>query len=247
MRSKLGESRSRLGVNHALISPDSHERITLPAWKGAEIAYLVSPDMGAKHSMFLVFAMGEGIETGAPAAGKERFVFVKNGTCRIKADGIDNEFAAEGYAYLPAGLDYSLTTSGDAELYVYERRYIPTDAPAPAPYFSTVAERDTIPLKGDDQLLVRKLLPSGPEWDMEVNVMEFWPGTGLPYVETHFMEHGLVMLSGGGIYRLDDEWYPVEAGDAIWMGPYCPQWFAAVGRGNARYLIYKNWNRDPLA
>ena len=37
-------------------------------------------------------------------------------------------------------------------------------------------------------------------------------------VEIHVMEHGLLMLEGGGIYRLGDSWYPVEAGDFIWMG-----------------------------
>ncbi len=49
-------------------------------------------------------------------------------------------------------------------------------------------------------------------------------------VEIHVMEHGLLMLEGGGIYRLGDRWYPVTAGDFIWMAPYCPQWFGALGR-----------------
>jgi len=65
-------------------------------------------------------------------------------------------------------------------------------------------------------------------------------------VEIHVMEHGLLMLEGGGIYRLADCWYPVTAGDFIWMGPYCPQWFGALGKVPAKYLIYKDWNRGPL-
>jgi len=60
------------------------------------------------------------------------------------------------------------------------------------------------------------------------------------------MEHGLLMLEGGGIYRLGDEWYPVQAGDFIWMGAYCPQWFGALGKKPAKYLIYKDWRRHPL-
>src|SRR2546425_732639 len=68
----------------------------------------------------------------------------------------------------------------------------------------------------------------------------------LPMVEIHVMEHGLLMLEGGGIYRLGEEWYPVAAGDFIWMGSYCPQWFGALGKVPARYLIYKDWNRHPL-
>ena len=93
----------------------------------------------------------------------------------------------------------------------------------------------------------KKLMPIDVAFDCEFNVMDFSPGASLPYVETHFMEHGLLMLNGGGIYRLDGSWYPVEMGDVIWMGPYCAQWFGAVGEGNARYLLYKDWNRDPLA
>jgi (S)-ureidoglycine aminohydrolase len=76
--------------------------------------------------------------------------------------------------------------------------------------------------------------------------MLFAPGTPLPFVETHVMEHGLLMLGGGGIYRLGDHWYPVTQGDAIWMGPYCPQWFAALGKEPAKYLLYKDVNRDPF-
>ena len=31
-------------------------------------------------------------------------------------------------------------------------------------------------------------------------------------------------------------WYPVTAGDFIWMAPYCPQWFGAIGKTPAKYL-----------
>jgi (S)-ureidoglycine aminohydrolase len=30
------------------------------------------------------------------------------------------------------------------------------------------------------------------------------------------------------------------------MGPYCPQWFGALGKRAAKYLIYKDWRRHPL-
>jgi (S)-ureidoglycine aminohydrolase len=66
-------------------------------------------------------------------------------------------------------------------------------------------------------------------------------------VEIHVMEHGLLMLEGGGIYRLGDCWYPVTAGDFIWMRAFCLQWFGALGKVPAKYLIYKDWNRSPLS
>jgi (S)-ureidoglycine aminohydrolase len=30
------------------------------------------------------------------------------------------------------------------------------------------------------------------------------------------------------------------------MAPYCPQWFGAIGKTPAKYLIYKDWDRHPL-
>ena len=38
----------------------------------------------------------------------------------------------------------------------------------------------------------------------------------------------------------------VAAGDVIWMAPYCPQWFVAMGKTPARYLYYKDVNRPAL-
>eukprot|EP00897_Mesotaenium_endlicherianum_P000160 jgi/Mesen1/10144/ME000076S09655 len=64
--------------------------------------------------------------------------------------------------------------------------------------------------------------------------------------EVHYFQHGLVLLEGRGIYRLGDSWYPVQAGDVIWMAPFVPQWYAALGKTRSRYLIYKDVNRDPL-
>jgi (S)-ureidoglycine aminohydrolase len=99
---------------------------------------------------------------------------------------------------------------------------------------------------GDPDVWVQKLLPETPSFDLAVNIMNFRPGGGLPQVETHQMEHGIIMLSGGGIYRLGDDWYPIQKEDVLWMGPYCPQWFGALGKENASYLLYKDWNRDPF-
>ena len=83
-------------------------------------------------------------------------------------------------------------------------------------------------------------------FDLAVNVFRFKPGATLPFVEAHFMEHGLLMLEGQGVYRLGESWYPVRAGDVIWMAPFCPQWFVAMGTTPAAYLYYKDVNRDPL-
>ena len=133
-----------------------------------------------------------------------------------------------------------------ARLAVVEKPYQPLEGTA-APGMLAGSESDvvSVALMGDPDLLVSSLLPDAPAFDFAVNTMTYQPGASLSMVEIHVMEHGLLMLEGGGIYRLGDVWYPVSAGDFIWMAPFCPQWFGALGKQPAKYLIYKDWNRHP--
>jgi len=130
---------------------------------------------------------------------------------------------------------------------VIEKAYIPNSSANVSGVI--VGSEDSIAstlLDDDPALQVRHLLPDTFSFDFAVNTMIYQPGAALSMVEMHVMEHGLVMLQGGGIYRLGDAWYPVTAGDFIWMGSWCPQWFGAIGKLPAKYLIYKDWNRHPL-
>ena len=102
------------------------------------------------------------------------------------------------------------------------------------------------PFLGNEDARLQVLLPDQPAFDMAVNIFTYQPGATLPFVETHIMEHGMLILSGQGIYRLDNDWYPVKAGDVIWLGAYCPQWFVAMGKTPASYIYYKDVNRDPM-
>jgi (S)-ureidoglycine aminohydrolase len=79
---------------------------------------------------------------------------------------------------------------------------------------------------------------------MAVNLFTFQPGATLPLVEVHVMEHGLLLLDGAGVYRLGDHYYPITAGDVLWMAAYCPQWWVAMGKSPSTYLYYKNIHRE---
>ncbi len=90
----------------------------------------------------------------------------------------------------------------------------------------------------------RELLPvDEPGRDFAMSILQFDPGCGLPQVEIHDEEHGLWMTGGGGTYFLDGEDLPVQAGDFIYMAPYCPQSFMAGPEGG-EYLLYKDAWRD---
>ena len=57
------------------------------------------------------------------------------------------------------------------------------------------------------------------------------------------MEHGLYVLEGKAVYRLNQDWVEVQAGDYIWLRAFCPQACYAGGPGPFRYLLYKDVNR----
>ena len=197
--------------------------------------------MGARFSQYTAeLATG-----GTVAPGEDqRFLYVLQGSVRVG----EHLLEPGGYAFLPEGTALALVAMEPSRITVIEKPYDAVEE-VDEPRIVIGTEQTVVaqPLMNDPWLEVRTLLPSGPEFDCAVNTMTFRPGASLPIVEVHVMEHGLLMLEGSGIYRLGDCWYPVHAGDFIWMAPYCPQWFAAIGKTPAKYLLYKDWNRGPWA
>ena len=204
----------------------------------------VGPALGARFTEYSVEFEANG-ELGPAAA--QRFFYVLEGAIVLKAEGKRHELNAGGYAYLGQGLAHRVVAPRQSRVAVVEKDYMPVDgASTPRVLVSSEDAVTSHSLDNDPDLQVKCLLPDDSRFDFAVNTMVYQPGAALSMVEMHVMEHGLLMLEGGGIYRLGDSWYPVRAGDFIWMGPWCPQWFAAIGKAPAKYLIYKDWNRHPL-
>jgi (S)-ureidoglycine aminohydrolase len=240
----LGRTRSSQQPNHLLLTPDSFVRTTLPGMKACSAIVHVGPALRARFTEYTA-EIEAGGELGDTSA--QRFIFVIDGGVKLEADGKSSELSARGYAYLPEGVRHRVVATKESRVAVIEKPYDPIDSVAPHLIVSNEDAVSSHPLADDPDLQVKCLLPDEMSFDFAVNTMVYQPGASLSMVEMHVMEHGLIMLEGGGIYRLGDSWYPVTAGDFIWMGPWCPQWFGALGKVPAKYLIYKNWNRHPLS
>ena len=179
---------------------------------------------------------------GAPP-GVQRLVYVLSGSLRVD----DQLLEPDGFAWLPPDEPHALQGKSPGTVLVFEKPYAPLpEAPPPRRLIGHLASAPVAPFLGDEAARLATLLPVTPHFDMAVNVFTFDPGATLPLVESHVMEHGLYMRSGQGIYRLAQAWYPVQAGDSIWMAAYCPQWFVAMGKQAASYIYYKDIHRDPL-
>jgi len=239
----LGHTRSVFALDHLLQTPDTFIRTVLPGMSRAAAIVHASPALGARFTAYTSEQQNEGI-LGPPQG--QRFIYVLDGKVAWKSDGKQTELHSGGYAFGAEGGDHSISALEPSRLFVIEKPYsLCQGTGRPSPCTGNEASIEGQALGGDPDLQVRALLPDRPEFDFAVNTMTYAPGASLSMVEIHFMEHALLMLEGGGIYRLGDRWYPVQAGDFIWMRAYCPQWFGAIGKTPARYLIYKDWNRHP--
>ena len=236
----LGETRSSRKRDHLLQTPDTFVRTVLPGMRKSVAIVHIGPAMGAAFTQYTAEMQSGGtlgITTG------QRFLYVLDGEITMA----ESTLAAQSFAYIPENSDLAVQAVMDSRVAVIEKRYLrPPDVTAPTFLVGREADMEPKPLDGDTDLLVRTLIPDAVEYDFAVNTMTYQPGASLSMVELHIMEHGLLMLEGAGIYRLADSWYPVTAGDFIWMAPYCPQWFGALGKAPAKYLIYKDWNWHPL-
>lgn len=241
----LGHTRSAHQRNHLLLTPDTFVRTILPGMKAASAIVHINPALGAAFTEYTAEFESSGELGETPA---QRFLYVLDGAIRLHVGGKDHLLGPRGYVYLPQQTAHRITSREKSRTIVMEKAYIPnSSANAPAVMVGSEDNIPSTPVEDDPALQVKHLLPDTPSFDFAVNTMTYQPGAALSMVEMHVMEHGLVMLQGGGIYRLADAWYPVTAGDFIWMGPWCPQWFGAIGKVPAKYLIYKDWNRHPLA
>ncbi len=240
----LGQTRSSHQRNHILQAPDTFVRTALPGMKNASAIVHVGPALGAGFTEYTAEFEPKG-ELGNTAA--QRFIYVMEGAVTLEAKDKRHELGARGFAHLPEDFSRKIVAREKSRVAVVEKSYERIEkAEAPRLLVSSEDAVSSHALDGDADLQVKCLLPDEPQFDFAVNTMVYQPGAALSLVEMHVMEHGLIMLEGGGIYRLGDSWYPVTAGDFIWMGPWCPQWFGAIGKVPAKYLIYKNWNRHPL-
>jgi (S)-ureidoglycine aminohydrolase len=243
----FGSTRSSVQPNHALICPDSFVAAPLPGWDRTQGVILISPAMGARFTQYLALMDSEA--TAGPAQpGVERMLYVLQGEVALKVPReAERTLTAGGYAFLPPNADCLVRALVASRLNIFEKRYVPlADQAIPRPVFGQEQDVQGMAFRGDPDVVLKALLPTEPAFDLAVNVFTYRPGATLPQVEVHVMEHGLLMLEGQGVYRLGDCWYPVQQGDVIWMARYCPQWFVAMGKGPARYLYYKDVNRDPL-
>ena len=217
----------------------------LPDFDKTAAQVLATPQLGARfvqHELYL--QPGGGTKTPIKD-GLEHFLFVLEGQVSLDLSGKKHILTQGGFAYLPADLPYTVRNpSGQKSRVLWtKRRYKPVDSRQAD---LIVGNEKDVPVLPCDTYLEQHLIPyeENVAYDLAFNLLNFEPGIHFGFVESHIMEHGLYMLQGRGIYWLNGDLHEVQADDYIYMAPFCPQFFYAMGWVKGRYLIYKDVNRD---
>ncbi len=224
---------------------------SLPGWTRTHLWLIARPMTGFSETFsqyVMEVAPGGGSDAPDPEPHAQSVIFVTDGLVDLTINGKGYELDAGGYAYIPPGTRWTLRAEGHepARFHWIRKLYEPAPGlPAPAPFVTSDHEVAPTAMPDTDGrwATTRFVEPDDMAHDMHVNIVTFQPGGLIPFEETHVMEHGLYVLEGKAVYKLNKDWVEVEAGDFMWLRAYCPQACYAGGPGPFRYLLYKDVNR----
>lgn len=223
----------------------------LPEWTQTRAWVLNRPVAGGATTfaqLIVEVQPGGGSQTPEPQESVEGFLFLMEGELVVTVAGQQHHLQEGGFAFLPAGMAWSAEAVGTqpARFHWIRKRYEPLAGYEPSPQFGHEQDIAPVPMPGTENKwrTTRMLDPENLAYDMHVNVVTFEPGASIPFAETHVMEHGLYVLEGKAVYRLNADWVEVEAGDYMSLRAFCPQACYAGGPSNFRYLLYKDVNRQ---
>ncbi len=223
----------------------------LPFWNDTRAWVIARPLTGFAETFshyIAEVAPGGGSDQPEPDPAAEAVLFVVEGQLSLTIDGTDYTMDEGGYAFIPPGTTWTASNKGSSlTRFHWIRKAYEAVAGIDKPQAFVVNENDIEPdlmPDTDGKWSTTRFVGSDDmRHDMHVTIVNFEPGGVIPFAETHVMEHGLYVLEGKAVYRLNQDWVEVEAGDYMWLRAFCPQACYAGGPGPFRYLLYKDVNR----
>lgn len=223
----------------------------LPFWEETR-AWVLSRPLSGFAETFSQYIMevgpGGGSDRPEPDSGAEAALFVVEGELTVTVEGRKRSMRPGGFAFIPPASRWSVRNEGSVPVrfhWIRKAYDLVEGIDVPEAFFADEAAIAPTPMPGTDGkwATTRFVDPADMRHDMHVTIVTFEPGAVIPFAETHVMEHGLYVLEGKAVYRLNQDWVEVEAGDYMWLRAFCPQACYAGGPGKFRYLLYKDVNR----
>tara|TARA_B110000902_G_scaffold260512_1_gene333604 strand:+ start:394 stop:1221 length:828 start_codon:yes stop_codon:yes gene_type:complete len=223
----------------------------LPFWDETRLWVIARPLSGfAETFSQYIMEVGPGGGSDQPEAdpNAEGVIFIVEGSATLTIDGVAHTMKPGGYAFIPPSTNWTLrNTTGEMLRFHWIRKAYQAVPGLDHPEVIITNEKDVAPTVMPDTdgkwATTRFVEPTDLRHDMHVTIVTLEPGAVIPFLETHVMEHGLYVLEGKAVYRLNTDWVEVEAGDYMWLRAFCPQACYAGGPASFRYLLYKDVNR----
>jgi (S)-ureidoglycine aminohydrolase len=239
--------RAAVTTHYAVMPPEGILESRIPGIDNTTISIQASPELGAKFAQIHLEMRSGGGMTAPRKEKVQSFFYVVAGNIQAEIGSEKYSLPSGGFGYVPANESVRIYNSAneDASVIWIKKPYEALDGVAPPLAFVSHESNIEKVNKHTQGRTWQHLVPDeNPAFDFAINILSFEPGNYFPMVETHVMEHGLYMLEGQGMYLLQDNWHECWSRDFIYMAPFCPQFFYATGWGPAKYLLYKNVNRD---
>ena len=225
----------------------------LPFWEKTRAWILARPLSGFAETFsqyIMEVSPGGGGTAPEPDASAEAVLFCVEGEFALTIGRKQHKMVEGTYAFIPPATRWSVqNNSKSTSTFHWIRKSYEIVKGIKPPEAFVVNEQDISPIVMPDTngawSTTRFVDPTDLRHDMHVTIVNFEPGGTIPFAETHVMEHGLYVLEGKAVYRLNQDWVEVEAGDFMWLRAFCPQACYAGGPSRFRYLLYKDVNRHP--
>ncbi len=224
---------------------------SLPFWNNTRL-WMISRPMSGFSETFSHYIMEVGPRGGSdkpeldPQA--QSAIFMLEGQLTLTIEGETHQLTPGSFCYIPPGSRWKISNQHDSfARFNWIRKSWEAAEGMDKPGFIITNEKDITPASMPDTdgrwATTRFVDVADMRHDMHVTIVTLQPGTIIPFMETHVMEHGLYVLQGKGVYKLNNDWIEVEAGDYMWLRAFCPQACYAGGSEPFRYLLYKDMNR----
>jgi (S)-ureidoglycine aminohydrolase len=235
------QTRTRHSRYYFLHTPDAFVRSPLPGLRNATAIIHITRDAGAQFKQFTVeFHQGGSLDFNAG----QHFLYVLEGEIEIE----EHVLHVGEYAYIPGDKEVRALATLKARATVIEIPLLHSrvDTQVGKLFVGRESSIEPTSMLGDLVVQVRALIANTQTLDFIVNTVTYQPGTTSPRVEVHAAERSVLILSGGGIVRLGEDWYRVTAGDFMWIGPGCPEWFGALGNIPTTRLVYQHGDHNIM-
>ncbi len=213
----------------------------LPHWTGTR-AWIIARPMTGFSETFAQYIVevqpGGGSDRPEPDERAEAAIFVVEGEMTVTLEGAQHALREGSFAFLPAGACWQVNNSSKAPVKFHwvRKAFQAVDGLEPPPPIFSHEDEIALSAMPDTEgkwATTRFIDPEDVRYDMHLNIVTFEPGATIPFMETHVMEHGLYVLEGKAVYRLNEDWVEVQAGTSCGCAPIARRPVMRVGQAGS--------------